>query len=119
MRGAGRRCRKGGRSLVQYTTLLNGVRLLHRLGAQGADPGRRGDIGYVENLRPCTEWENTAVQGGDLFPVAADEPATRIGVEELSRSEGAEGTGGNFPGFKVQEAGPPQAVDTEDEDRFA
>ena len=51
--------------------------------------------------------------------MAADEAATRIGVEELPRSEVAEGLGGSFPGFRIQEAGPPQAVDTEDEDRVA
>ena len=39
--------------------------------------------------------------------MAADEAATRIGVEELPRSEGAEGSGGNFPRFRVQEARPP------------
>ncbi len=50
--------------------------------------------------------------------MAVDEAAARIKVEELPRSEGAEGTCGSFHGFKVQEAGPPQAVDTEEEDRF-
>ena len=89
---------------------------MYRLGAQRADPDRRGDIGNVENSRPSTEWGNIAVKGGDFFPVAADGAATRIGVEEPPRSEGAEGTGGSFSRFRVQEAGPPQAVDTEDED---
>ena len=87
--------------MVQYTAPLNGVRLLYRLGAQGADPDRRGDIGNVENSRPCMEWGNTAVQRRDIFPVTADEATTRNGVDELPRSEGAEGTGGNFPGFRV------------------
>ena len=65
---------------MQYTAPLIGVRLLYRLGAQGADPDGRGDIVKVENLRLGTEWGNIAVQGGYLFPVAADENATRIGV---------------------------------------
>ncbi len=51
--------------------------------------------------------------------MAADEAATHIGVEDLPRSEGAKGSGGIFLGSRVQEAGPPQAFDTEDEDRFA
>ncbi len=44
------------------------------------------------------------MQGEDLFPVAADEAATRIGVEEFPRSEGDKVTGGSFPGIIVQEA---------------
>ena len=119
MLATGRRCRKDGRSLVHYTAPLSGVRLLCRLGAQGADPDRRGDIGNVENSRLDTERGSIAVQGGDLFPVAADEAATRIEVEELSRSEGGERTCGIFPRFKVQEAGPLETVDTEEEDRSA
>jgi len=48
-----------------------------------------------------------------------DKAPTCILVEELPRSDGAEGTGGNFHGIRLQEAEPPQAVDTEDKDRFA
>ena len=50
--------------------------------------------------------------------MTADEVATRIGVEELPRSEGGVGTSDSFPEFIVEEAGPPQPVDTEDEDQF-
>ena len=91
---------------VQYTAPHYGARVRYRLGGQGADPDRRGDIGTVTNLRPCTEWENTAMQGRDIVPVAT---VRLLQASKLwsSPEPGDSMDMSNFPGYKVWKAGAP------------
>ena len=74
---------------VQYTAPHCGVRVLYRLGAQGADPGRRGDIGTAEHMRLgnrrvgeyCRTRERRLSRG-------RGEVATSIEIVEFSRTGG-------------------------------
>ena len=76
---------------VHYTAPHCGVRVLYRLGAQGADPVWRGAFKQRKMTRLGTEWGNIAMQGGDNLLEAADEAATSIETVELPRSEGPKG----------------------------
>ncbi len=94
---------------VQYTAPHCGVRVLYRLGAQCADPGRRRDIGAAEILRLGTEWGNTAVQGRDDFFVAG------VRLLQAARSWSSPEPGdpevrSNLPGYMDQIAGSPRPV---------